>query len=171
MTVKAIRIGSMKDIHRYENLDWDEAFETDEPIACGEPVDDDHAMRLGDLKNRIFPVGSAYISLLATNPGTLFKFGTWTLVAQGQFVVGYSAGDPVFGTAGGSGGNKNHTHPVNPPNTTSTTPSATQEVQSGTGVTVAASNHTHDTDIAQFNSGNNSVLPPYFVMYIWQRTA
>lgn len=46
-----------------------------------------------------------------------------------------------------------HTHAVDPASTTSGTPSATQVVQSGTGVTVAGGTHTHDTDIASTTSG------------------
>lgn len=65
------------------------------------------------------------------------------------------------GATGGTGGTATHTHDVNPPNTTSGAPSATTEVQSGTGVDVASDTHTHDTDIAVFASAAAATLPPY----------
>ena len=49
MAIKHIRIGSMDNIHGYDNADFDEALETDEPIAIGAPVDPDHAARLADM--------------------------------------------------------------------------------------------------------------------------
>jgi hypothetical protein len=51
-----------------------------------------------------------------------------------------------------------HTHPVDPPSTTSGNNSASQEVASGVGVTVAAHPHTHATDVASFNSGTNTAF-------------
>lgn len=56
------------------------------------------------------------------------------------------------GTAGGTGGAET----VDPPSTASGNNSASQEVQSGTGVTVAAHTHTHNTDLAALD-----ILPPY----------
>ena len=52
-----------------------------------------------------------------------------------------------------------HTHTVNPPNTTTTTESSTENFREGgwpSGyVTVANDGHTHNVDIAQFNSGTD----------------
>jgi hypothetical protein len=53
-----------------------------------------------------FPVGSVFISTVATNPGTSLGYGTWLAVGEGQVLVGYKAGDPDFGTAGASVGAK-----------------------------------------------------------------
>lgn len=47
MAIKQVRIGSMKDIHQYDDADYDEAIETTEPIAAGPPVDSDHVVTLG----------------------------------------------------------------------------------------------------------------------------
>lgn len=49
----------------------------------------------------------------------------------------------------------NHVHSVDPPGTTTGTPSALIEAGS-TGINVATFNHTHDVDIAAFNSGAGS---------------
>lgn len=39
----------MSNIHSYETDDFDEAFETDQPIAAGPPVDADHVLRKDDM--------------------------------------------------------------------------------------------------------------------------
>ena len=94
-------------------------------------------------------------------------------------------------TAGGTGGSATHTHSVDPPNTTSTSagghnhggatggPSATTGMQLGILGTVPTTNHTHsissvsahthDTNIAAFDSASGSSLPPYVNVkyFIW----
>lgn len=42
--------------------------------------------------NSIYPVGSVYISLTSTNPGTYLK-GTWEQFAQGRTLIGVGSGD------------------------------------------------------------------------------
>lgn len=51
-----------------------------------------------------WPIGSIYQSTVSTSPATLFG-GTWTAIAA-QFLVGFLALDPDFGTAGATGGAK-----------------------------------------------------------------
>jgi hypothetical protein len=53
----------------------------------------------------MFPIGSIYITTNATNPATLFGFGTWELIAPGRVIVGYNASDGRFNTIGNTGGN------------------------------------------------------------------
>lgn len=121
-----------------------------------------------------WPVGSVFLSVVSTNPATLLGFGTWSQIAQGQFIVGFKTGDPDFGTVKGTGGNKNHTHAVDPASTTSGAPSATEtvdDVGGGATIDVASATHTHDTDTGSTTSGNNSDLPPFYVVYLWRRTA
>jgi microcystin-dependent protein len=101
------------------------------------------------LVNKMFPVGSVYITVTNTNPGT-FLGGTWTQIAQGRTLIGvgtlgddtYAAGD-VGGAArvtlginelpshnhGGTTGNEsaNHTH---------------------SGTTASAGTHTHTTPLS-----------------------
>jgi hypothetical protein len=150
------------------------SFTSDEQMYITEdPTDDYHVLRLKDLKG-IWPIGSVFLAVVSTNPNTLLGFGTWVQIAQGQFLVGFKTGDPDFGVVEGTGGNKNHTHPVDPPNTFSGGPSGTTEVDTnldGTTDDVASDGHDHSVDIASFNSGDNSTLPPYFTLYVWKRTA
>jgi microcystin-dependent protein len=101
------------------------------------------------LVNKMFPVGSVYITATNPNPGT-FLGGTWTQIAQGRTLIGvgtlgddtYAAGD-VGGAArvtlginelpshnhGGTTGNEsaNHTH---------------------SGTTASAGTHTHTTPLS-----------------------
>lgn len=59
--------------------------------------------------NLIHPVGSIYSSVVATNPGTLFGFGTWTAFGAGRVMVGFNSGDADFNAGGKTGGTKTHT--------------------------------------------------------------
>ena len=54
---------------------------------------------------KVYPVGSVYISTIATNPNTLFGFGSWVRIKD-RFIL--SAGD-TYG-AGTTGGATTHSH-------------------------------------------------------------
>ena len=56
-----------------------------------------------------FPVGSIYISIVATNPAILLGYGTWVLFAAGRMLVGVDSGDADFNAAEKTGGAKTHT--------------------------------------------------------------
>jgi len=58
----------------------------------------------------IYPVGSIYINAgVATNPGTLLGFGTWTAFGTGRTIVGVDSSDTDFDTVRETGGSKTHT--------------------------------------------------------------
>jgi microcystin-dependent protein len=48
-----------------------------------------------------YPVGSIYLSTVATNPNTLFGFGTWVAYGQGRMPISVDA-TYLAGTTGGS---------------------------------------------------------------------
>jgi hypothetical protein len=59
----------------------------------------------------LYPVGCVYTSTVATNPGTIFGFGTWVAFAAGRVMIGDGGGF----TAGSTGGSADaivvsHTH-------------------------------------------------------------
>lgn len=178
MAERYIRIGSMEDVIGYDDGDYDSAIETDQPIKAGTPIAADDVMRLGDISSAIlsvaFPVGCVYLTIVSTSPATLLGFGTWVRIAEGQFLVGFKTADVDFGVVEATGGNKVHTHPADPPSTTSSAPSANTLVDNnggGTTISVATGLSTVNVDIASFNTGDNSTLPPFFVVYAWKRTA
>ena len=137
----------------------------------------------------LFPVGAIYTATVSTNPATLLGFGTWTAFGAGRTLIGNGGGF----TAGATGGSADatlvsHTHTATstvtdpghfhsyeqPSNTfiqgsiggTGLTNKFTGSTGSKTtGITVATSNSTEGS------SATNANLPPYVVVYMWQRTA
>lgn len=48
MVLRQVRIGSLENIHQFDDADFDKAIETDIPISVGAPVDVGDALRKGD---------------------------------------------------------------------------------------------------------------------------
>lgn len=142
-----------------------------------------------------FPVGSVFLSVVSTNPGTLLGYGTWVAFAAGRMLVGLNVGDPDFDTVEETGGAKTHTlatanlpahnHPVTDPGHTHLTqryPTATgassgftaDTSMSGTPADNTLSTKANTTGITVGNTGSGTAvnhLPPYIVVYCWKRTA
>jgi len=126
-----------------------------------------------------WPVGSVFLSIVSTDPATLLGFGTWERVAEGQFLVGLDSGDADFDTAEETGGAKtvdsSHLHACAP--TGATADQQFSGAAIGAGVSSAATKqHVHDVTIPPFNTASGgsetlSIVPPYFVVYIWKRIA
>ena len=55
-----------------------------------------------------YPVGSIYLSINDTNPGTIFG-GTWVSFGSGKTLVGVDTNDSAFNTVEKTGGEKMHT--------------------------------------------------------------
>jgi hypothetical protein len=53
-----------------------------------------------------FPVGSIYLAVVSTNPGTLLGYGTWSAIGAGRVLVGLDSGDTDFDTVEETGGAK-----------------------------------------------------------------
>lgn len=58
---------------------------------------------------RIYPVGSLYLSTISTNPSDLLGFGTWEAWGKGKAIVGLDPDDADFDTAEETRGAKTHT--------------------------------------------------------------
>lgn len=150
----------------------------------------------GPQLDAIYPVGSIYMSVNATNPGTLFG-GTWERIS-GRFLL---AADETYeaGTTGGassvtSGGTAitieqmpahnhgsagGHTHTV-PYRTSSNLANGSSGIwftDPGTvtgygGATGSAGAHTHTSQgSGQTHTHTVSTMPPYLSVYMWKRTA
>lgn len=181
MAIKKVYIGSnvgpllYDDANPINDPDGDFAGEnnvaiatTGRMIAEEAPVGGNDVLRLDDIPGIIsdsWPVGSVFLSVVSTNPNTLLGFGTWSQIAQGQFLVGFKTADADFDPVENTGGAKTHDHPSK----TSGTPSATETVDNnadGSTVAVGSGTHTHDVDPDAI-----SHLPPFYVVYVWKRTA
>lgn len=74
------------------------------PVVNIKSIFDDKGTSLLDI---IYPVGSIYMSVRSTNPGTLFG-GTWTAWGTGRVPIGINTSDTSFNTVEKTGGSKTH---------------------------------------------------------------
>lgn len=111
--------------------------------------------------SQAFPVGSVFLSVVSTNPGTLLGYGTWSQIAGGRVLIGQTGSDTDFDTAEETGGaksfNNEHNHTV----------SAVQ----GFSQPAAGGYPMWNTHTGNAGSATQSIMNPYFVVYIWKRTA
>lgn len=138
----------------------------------------------------LYPVGSLYLSVIATNPATLFGFGTWVAFGAGRSLVGVDTTDPLFDAAEETGGSKDavvvshthtasvsdpgHTHLFYNGNSGAPVTSYTSSAYAGIERTVSTLSGTTGISVSNANagvSGVNANLQPYIVVYMWKRTA
>lgn len=145
----------------------------------------------------IYPVGSIYMSMSATNPHDLFGVGTWERISQGRMLLGADDSTYEAGATGGeathtltaaempahSHGISNsgdHTHFVYGSDDRNGAGYAGDGIDTGGNshfrdrnnryTTSSAGAHTHTINNAGGGAAHNN-MPPYLVCYIWQRTA
>ena len=129
----------------------------------------------------MYPVGVIYTSTASTNPATLFGFGTWVAFGVGRVMVGVGG---AF-SAGATGGSADavvvsHTHSITDAGhfhglvqyqATGGGQSSAAAVAANSVTTNTASNTTGISINSAGVSGTNANLPPYIVVYMWNRTA
>lgn len=141
------------------------------------------------LADKLYPVGSIYISVNATNPATLFG-GTWEQIKD-RFLL--AAGDAY--AAGSTGGEATHTHKYGFQygayfgSISMERDAQSGSLQDGTGNSVGSAyvaesrsdvnnnvaqaaktlQMSHYKSIADTSSASN--MPPYLAVYAWKRTA
>ncbi len=135
-----------------------------------------------EVLKKAYPVGCIYTSTVATNPSTLFGFGTWSEYGQGRVLVGKSA-EAEFDTAGKTGGAKTHTLTANQSGIKNHSHDAgtlsgylggttATVAQAGSGSAVFIPNRritaTGGVDDANASEAHNN-LQPYIVVYFWKR--
>jgi len=142
--------------------------------------------------NLLFPVGSIYTNAtVATNPGTLLGFGTWTAFGSGRMLISQDATYPA-GTTGGSATTTlitanlpSHSHSITDPSHDHAYAGRNPSVNvayAGTGgdpyfaitpnnlTTVTASTGITTTNSTGSGTAANTISP-YISVYMWQRTA
>lgn len=126
-----------------------------------------------DLLNKIYPVGSVYISVNSTNPGD-FLGGTWVEFGQGKTLVGVNTSETEFNTVEKTGGEKTHKLAISEMpshnhynDTWAASSSGSQYLyfygQKGT----PGDRYTGSTG----GGGAHNNLQPYITVYFWKRTA
>ena len=136
---------------------------------------------IAGLMNLIYPVGSVLTFGVSTNPATLLGVGTWTAIA-GKVIVGIDAGQTEFDTLDETGGAKTATLSAsNIPPLPVTMDSCNNNSGAGDGEAAVEgqSANVNSTISGRSSTYANfgvtaaafSILPPYIVKYVWQRTA
>ncbi len=129
--------------------------------------------------DNVYPVGSIYMSVNSTNPGTLFG-GTWERIME-RFLFG--CGDERY-PAGHSGGEEQHLLTVEemPSHNHSLAygPNSSASITGFPyGITLDSATNSADgrgfeENLGTFSSGSgwaHNNMPPYLCVYIWKRTA
>ena len=139
----------------------------------------------------LFPVGAIYSATVSTNPGTLLGFGTWIAFGAGRVMIGAGTGGGATYTAGSTGGSKDaitvsHTHTATVTDSGHTHTGNVIGALSGTGGVedgAGAPNYQFGNNIVSAttgisvaisttgSSGTDANLPPYVVVYMWQRVS
>lgn len=137
-------------------------------------IETDYNAHLADatihfLASTMWPVGSIYIAVVATNPATLLGFGTWSAFATGRTLIGIDAGQTEFDTVEETGGEKTHTLTASELPTTVPQWYGTRYDSGGTTVGDTADKNVGFKPLG--GGAAHNTLPPYIVTYMWKRTA
>lgn len=121
------------------------------------------------LMDKIYPVGSIYMSVNSTSPATFFG-GTWQRL-QNRFLIG--AGSSY--SAGSTGGEATHTLTVNEMPSHSHASREINSSGSNSGWTYATSVSKYIIQQAMIEATGggqaHNNMPPYLAVYMWKRTA
>lgn len=135
----------------------------------------------------MYPVGSIYLSLVNTNPATLFG-GVWEQIAKGRTLVGVDTSQDEFNTVKKEGGEKNHILSIDemPSHTHNIYDNSRGDKPSFAGFYAengkmmrfkpTYTNLTDNTDAILKNeyeggSQSHNNLQPYITCYIWTRVS
>ena len=152
-----------------------------------------------NILNKIYPVGSIYMSVSGENPGNLFG-GTWESWGNGRVPVSLNVNDGDFNTCEKTGGTKYHNHLVGAHSHNLDGTNAYAQVNytgaraylkgrsrsnwtptdglSGMSTYNQRNTMNWAADVygrteysASFNTGDGTNLPPYITCYMWKRVA
>lgn len=140
--------------------------------------------------NSIYPIGSVYISLTETNPGTYLK-GIWEQFGQGRTLIGEGTGNDgnntMNFTAGSTGGNYEHNHTygiklndyysnisnVNLRDSDGSWQGGINDGSRNTYVNSVCQENNKEVNSQTFkievNTSNSKTMHPYITVYFWKR--
>lgn len=140
--------------------------------------------------NSIYPIGSVYISLTETNPGTYLK-GIWEQFGQGRTLIGEGTGDDgsntMSFTAGSTGGNYEHNHTygiklndyysnisnLNLRNSDGSWQGGVNDGRLNAYVNSACQEGNKEVNSQTYrieaNTSNSKTMHPYITVYFWKR--
>jgi hypothetical protein len=156
-----------------------EYLKSDDKAADSDKLD---GKTYAQLMLSIYPVGSIYMSVNSTNPGTLFG-GTWAAWGAGRVPVGINTSDANFNTVEKTGGAKTHAHGLSAGfaklalSTDNWLAIARKYVTTWTKTHKMTGTVTGETTTIAVgtelggNTDSDSSLQPYIVCYMWKRTA
>ena len=130
---------------------------------------------IADLYNAIFPIGQIFIKGDNEDYTNWLGF-TWERTAVGKVLVGIDSTDTDFNTIGKTGGEKTHTLsiyelpekiPVNYGNISG----GTDVVISNTVIGLGGVKSGQANMNLQSTASPHNNMPPYYVCYMWERTA
>lgn len=126
------------------------------------------------LLDRMYPVGSIYLSVTSTNPSTLIG-GTWVRWGSGRVPVSVNTADSDFSAAGKTGGEKTHKLTVAemPSHYHASDGWAACDDGAGNYVTLGGMPGGGTQYGTRYTGGDqpHNNMPPYITCYMWQRTA
>jgi len=138
-----------------------------------------------------FPIGSIFMSVVATAPATLLGYGTWVAFGTGRMPIGIDSGNALFDTAeetggsadipvvahdhtfttGGQSADHSHVIGVGSVGGTSGGVSSGVGVSGGANTNATSNDHTHSGTTASTGvTGTNKNYPPFIAVYMWKRT-
>lgn len=142
--------------------------------------------------NSIYPIGSVYISLTETNPGTYLK-GIWEQFGQGRTLIGEGTGNDgnntMNFTAGSTGGNYKHNHTygiklndyysnisnLNLRNSDGSWQGGVNDGRRDGYINIACQENNKEVSSQTFkieaNTSNSSNMHPYITVYFWKRVS
>ena len=170
-----------------ENSEWVNIGGTEIDLSDYYTKDEVDGM-ISNIMLRVYPIGSIYVSVNSTNPGTIFG-GTWEQI-EDKFLL---ASGTTY-TAGTTGGEATHTlieselphvsgnldvkrYKIN--NTQGATVSGASGAfsisgTSGSGTSLVAQSDSIAHTVLNYSFGSDQAhenMPPYLAVYMWKRTA
>lgn len=140
--------------------------------------------------NSIYPIGSVYISLTETNPGSYLK-GIWEQFGQGRTLIGEGTGNDgnntMNFTAGSTGGNYEHNHTygiklndyysnisnLNLRNSDGSWQGGVNDGSRNGYVNAVCQENNKEINSQTFkietNTSNSRTMHPYITVYFWKR--